>query len=294
MAFVPLIDADRYFAALFELIGVIQLAPGLSVVEVLQHQGEALSNPTMKREIVEGLAPYLIAVLRAKSDSLSDDERILRTLSERFEVVTVPELLVQFSLAGSSDIEPVLSPVLPFYLQRRVLDRSGAVTEAHYTLFVAATHDARIADIDADALGTTIIQMFQDPPAADMTALFARVVVRYKDTEGAASAMKDFLYTHLGVSSEILEISEGRSTPRDETKAERTLGPPPAEKNRWASGGATSVQYSGTLRCKAGRDYQPRSRHSGPGCSFWIRQANHIRRSNSHARFRWSSRSDHG
>ena len=50
--------------------------------------------------------------------------------------------------------------------------------------------------------------MFQDRPTADLTAMFARATVRYKDLKGDPIAMKEFMYTHLGVSSEIMEAIE--------------------------------------------------------------------------------------
>jgi GrpB-like predicted nucleotidyltransferase (UPF0157 family) len=89
-----------------------------------------------------------------------------------------------------------------------VIERSGAISEAHYTLFVSSLPDAGMLDIDADALGSTVVPMFQDRPAADITAMFARAAVRYKDLRGDPIAMKEFMYTHLGVSSEIMEAIE--------------------------------------------------------------------------------------
>src|SRR5207237_2196239 len=135
------------------------------------------------------LMPHLLALLQAKNDSPPDDQRIRRTLTERFAVLNAPQLKVTFSLASNASIPPVSSPPLPFYLQRKIRERSGAVTEAHYVLFVAAGNKAQFGDLDADALGTVLVPMFQDRAAADLSAMFARVSVRFKDTQGDPTAM---------------------------------------------------------------------------------------------------------
>jgi hypothetical protein len=181
-------------------------AARLNLVSICE--GQAVPNKGLRMEVSEGLGPYLTALARAKSDSQSDGQLTRRILDERFSVFSVEELRVRFSFAAASNSQSVSSPPLPFYLQRRVIERSGAISEAHYTLFVSSLPDAGMLDIDADALGSTVVPMFQDRPAADITAMFARAAVRYKDLRGDPIAMKEFMYTHLGVSSEIMEAIE--------------------------------------------------------------------------------------
>lgn len=221
----PLIDADRNFAAFFEHIGVTQLTPGLTVIEELHNQGETVPNPGLKAEIVEGLSPYLLALLQSKNDSPPDEQRVRRTLTERFSVLNSPQLRVTFALASNASVPHVSSPLLPFYLQRKIHERSGAVNEAHYVLFVAAGSKPQFKDLDADALGTVLVPMFQDRAAADLIAMFARVAVRFKETGGDVPAMRDFMYSHLGVSMEVLENVSEPEPERPTTAA--TMAPPP-------------------------------------------------------------------
>ena len=223
----PLIDSDRVYAGLFDAIGIVQLTPGSSVREEVVYKGLAAPNATLRIEVSEGLAPYLTALARAKSDSQSDGQLTRRILAERFSVLSVGELRVRFSLTTDGNSQPVSSPPLPFYLQRRVVERSGAISEAHYRLFVSSLPDAGLFNIDADALGSTLVPMFQDRPTADLTAMFARATVRYKDLKGDREAMKEFMYTHLGVSSEIMEAIEDEQS-GELSVSNQEMPPPPA------------------------------------------------------------------
>lgn len=225
----PLIDSDRVFAGFFDAIGIVQLTPGSSVHEEVKVEGKAVPNSRLRTEIAEGLGPYLMAVGRAKADSQSESQSTRRVLAERFTVLSVSELKVEFSVANDNALPPVSSPRLPFYLQRRVLERSGAISEAHYTLFVNSNPDAGIFDIDADALGSALVPIFQDRPSTDITAMFARTAVRYKDLRGDPTAMKEFMYTHLGVSYEVMALVEEEESVELGSPEVDTLPPPPAK-----------------------------------------------------------------
>jgi len=225
----PLIDSDRVFAALFEAIGIVQLTPGSTVVETVKYENEPVPNNRLQTDISERLSPYLIALGRAKTDSQAESQSTRRTLLERFTVLCVPELKVEFSLAAGGDLPVVSSPPLPFYLRRRVISRGGAISEAHYTLFVAADPEAGLLDIDADALGSALVPVFQDRPSADIAAMFARTAVRYKDLRGDSAAMREFMYTHLGVSYEVMETVDQEESGQLDTADSESPPPPPVK-----------------------------------------------------------------
>jgi Domain of unknown function (DUF3883) len=225
----PLIDSDRVFAGFFDAIGIVQLTPGSSVHEEVKVEGKAVPNSRLRTEIAEGLGPYLMAVGRAKADSQSESQSTRRVLAERFTVLSVSELKVEFSVANDTALPPVSSPRLPFYLQRRVLERNDAISEAHYTLFVNSNPDAGVFDIDADALGSALVPIFQDRPSTDITAMFARAAVRYKDLRGDPTAMREFMYTHLGVSYEVMALIEEEESVELGSPEVDTLPPPPAK-----------------------------------------------------------------
>ncbi|MCL0058494.1 DUF3883 domain-containing protein [Dehalococcoidia bacterium] len=202
---VPLIDADRPYARLFEQIPVTRLlssGEGKTVEESLVTEGEAKPLLNLRDEIVNKLAPFLLAPIVAKSEKQKDIETIVRRLRERFEVKACDRLTVSFSLIGMPGIQRSVD--FPrFYLQRRIVPREGAVEEAHYILYVAGSARDSVAFLDADALGQELAPIFfVDRVSEDLAGLFPRIAYRYQQLNGKLDEMRDFLHYQLGISRE--------------------------------------------------------------------------------------------
>jgi hypothetical protein len=103
----------------------------------------------------------------------------------------------------------------------------GAVREAHFTLYITGQTSSNILDahFDADALGAALVPLFQDRPPSELPALFARIAVRFRECQGSPEAMREFMYSHLGVSFEALE---GALLESQETESPQAPPPPPA------------------------------------------------------------------
>jgi hypothetical protein len=98
----PLIDADRNFPQFFQKLVVQQLTVAETVEERLIMAGEAHAGTVLRQQVIDGLAPYYLALMRAKFDlSGQDEDLISRRLKERFEVLIAPQLQIEFSLSSN-------------------------------------------------------------------------------------------------------------------------------------------------------------------------------------------------
>lgn len=180
-----------------------------TVKEGLLGQGSSCVSANLYDEIVNGLAPFLLSSIIAKSEKARDD-LVLKVLKERFEVRTSERLTVSFSLMGSGASIERTRDFPKFYLQRRVI-QSGIIKEAHYTLHVAGNETTCFTGIDADALGEAIGPVFADGAGSEVISLFPRIASRYqqlvreKGRTHAAEAMADFMYNQLHISREAQE-----------------------------------------------------------------------------------------
>lgn len=203
----PLIDADRAYRRFFEALGIARLDSSDVVSE--EFKAEDLSIPwnSLRDEIVNGLGPYYLALIKTKADRPKHDERVIRRLKEKFEVRLAKPLTVSFSLKDDPTIERSIDfPI--FYLQRRREKGSGAIEENHYVLYVHKDeHPDSISSLDADALGAELTPLFLDGITDELAAYFPRISSRYQNYKGDHDEMMSFLYRQLGISIESLETS---------------------------------------------------------------------------------------
>ncbi len=205
-----LLDADRPYPKLFQRLGVIRLIPGDTVVE--EFLDEASSEPAkgLQMDIVERLAPYLLASILAKSDRANQRDIILRRLQERVAVRAAGKLTVSY-LLKNSQTERRLIEFPKFYLQRRIERSQGAIQEASFTLYVegkSAPPSIFDTAIDSDALGAALVPIFLDDPSEEVSSLFPRITSRFCHVRGNPTDMREFMYRQLGVSCEALENAE--------------------------------------------------------------------------------------
>lgn len=198
---IPLFDADRPYTRLFDEIPVARLlssGEGKTVEERLLTEKKAKALPHLRDEIVNKLAPFLLAPIVARSERQKDIEIIVRRLRQRFEVKACDPLTVSFSLIEDPTIER--SRDFPkFYVQRRVVPGE----EAHYLLYVAGGAKDSIAELDADALGQALAPIFFiDRVTEDVAGLFPRITYKYQQASGVPSDIRDFLYYQLEISRE--------------------------------------------------------------------------------------------
>ena len=222
----PLFDADRVYLQLFKQIGITQLVPNKTVEEEFLGEKNAKLADSLRNEIVDELAPYLLSAIFAKSESesLPNMDNIVTRLKERFTVKTIDTLHISFYLSEDPSIERTIE--FPyFYLQRRNEPVRGIAT-AHFTLFVAGNGKEKIRDLDCDALGEVLIPVFLlDEANNELRALFPRIVSRYQHEYSHADKMRDFMLHQLGVSIDLQDTEAVRI--RGELRAEPPPPPPP-------------------------------------------------------------------
>ncbi|MFQ5851498.1 MAG: protein NO VEIN domain-containing protein [Candidatus Binatia bacterium] len=229
MGTLSLFDADRPYHRLFEQIGVTRLIPGQTVKEKFVSEGTSVPATRLRDEIVDGLAPFLLATIIARSEKTKQSELILRRLRERFKIKIANRLTVSFSLIEDPSIERSID-FPKFYLQRRLIQSSGAIEEAHYTLYVAANDLVSFSDLDADALGEALASMFLDGISDELAGLFPRIASRYHHLQEKSDAMEEFMYHQLGISREAQEIAwDMVSGEAIEAKPIAAPPPPPAK-----------------------------------------------------------------
>ena len=62
--------------------------------------------------------------------------------------------------------------------------------------------------LDGDALGDALVPIFTDRASDELAGLFPRIVSRYQQLRGEQDAMKEFLYSQLGISEDALEAAQ--------------------------------------------------------------------------------------
>jgi len=223
----PLFDADRAYRNLFKQLGVIRLVAGETVIEEFLAGKTARPIESLYDEIVNDLAPYLLALVRVKADKSNHEELVLRRLKERFEVRKSSHLIVSLTLKDNPSIKKNIE-FPKFYLQRKRMKGVGAIEEFHYTLYVANSEsDDTISTLDADALGEALTPVFLDGIRGDeLEGFFPRVASRYQFYQGRRDKMEDFLYHHLGVSKESQDMAWDMTT-GEATEQSQTISTPP-------------------------------------------------------------------
>ncbi|MBE3037482.1 MAG: hypothetical protein IMZ62_01525 [Chloroflexi bacterium] len=222
----PLIDADRPYATLFDRLGIIRLTAGQTVTETFRADNRAMNAPELHNDIVNELGPFLLAVIIAKSDEQHHRDLVLLRLRERFEVKVADRLTVSFALTKDPGVEHTVD-FAGFYLRREILDTPGAVKEAHYTLYVCEHDAVRLAELDGDALGEAIAPVFLDGASGELASLFPRVVSQFQRVSGDRTSMKEFLHQRLGVSADAQETAHDDIAGAPETVPPITLPTPP-------------------------------------------------------------------
>lgn len=220
----PLFDADRVYLQLFKQIGITQLVPNKTVEEKFLGEKNAKLADSLRNEIVDELAPYLLSAISAKSELPPNRDNIVTRLKERFKVKTIDTLHISFYLSEDPSIERTIE--FPhFYLQRRNENEPVPGT-AHFTLFVAGNGNEKIRDLDCDALGEDLIPVFLlDEANNELRSLFPRIVSRYQHEYSQADKMRDFMLHQLGVSIDLQDTEAARI--RGELKDEPPPPPPP-------------------------------------------------------------------
>ncbi|MDY6988930.1 MAG: DUF3883 domain-containing protein [Thermodesulfobacteriota bacterium] len=225
----PLFDSDRPYRKLFKEVGVTRLVTGKTVKEEFLSDDISVPATQLCDEIVNELAPYLLAPIVAKSEKPKQSDLILRRLRERFEVRAARRLTVSFSLIKNPEIEKTVEfPKL--YLQRRLVRAQGAIEEAHYALHIVGEDSSSFSDpnLDADALGEALARVFLDGMSDELAGIFPRITARYHHFQGESEPMEEFMYYQLGISREAQEkafaMVSGESL---EPRTARIPPPPP-------------------------------------------------------------------
>ena len=210
LVIIPLFDADRPYARLFEQIPVTRLlssGEGKTLEERLLTERESKALPHLRDEIANKLSPFLLAPIIARSERQKDIEVIVRRLRQRFEVKACDHLTVSFSLIAEPTVERSVD-FPKFYIQRRIVSGEGVVEEAHYVLYVTGGAKDSIAELDADALGQALAPVFFiDRVTEDLAGLFPRITYKYQQANGMLDEIQGFLYYQLGISREAQEFA---------------------------------------------------------------------------------------
>jgi Protein NO VEIN, C-terminal len=202
----PLFDADRPYPNLFKQFGITRLQEGSTVKVRFDAGDRSVRAERLRDEITNRLGPYLLASIMVRADASKASDLVVRRLRERFEVKATDRLMVSFSLVGDSTIARTVD-FAEFYLQREVIQSSGSIEEAHFTLNVKGNENASIDVLDADALGQSIVPLFLDSPSDELAGLFPRIASRYQHLKGSVRDMEDYMYFQLGISREAQEAA---------------------------------------------------------------------------------------
>lgn len=223
----PLLDADQVFSGLFTRLGIFHLEPGKTIEERFISENLALPAMDLQQEIVDRIAPYLMAAIFSRSDRTRQIRVVPRRLKERFCVKAAESLRVSFSLLDDPLIRKEVE-YPKFYPQRIISPGSGATTEVSYTLFFKGSEKSTLANLDADALGEALATVFLDglDSGSELFGLFPRIVVRYKEVGGKPDQMQDYLLHQLGITIDAQEEAKAILDPQSEPLP--PLPPPPA------------------------------------------------------------------
>jgi hypothetical protein len=203
-----LLDTDRVYRQLFDASGITHLQAGDTVEETFLSESVSVEAPRLKDIITNGLAPFLLATVIAKSEQPKHAELVVRRLRDRFHVLTTPRLEAEFTLISDPATKHRLE-FAKFYLKTDMVKREGAVEEAHYLLYVKGATSTSYYDLDADALGEVIAQLFLDGIGKELAPMFPRIASRFHSLSGRREDLETFIHLQLGVSPEALDYAEG-------------------------------------------------------------------------------------
>lgn len=225
MGVLPLIDVDRPLKDLFEKLSVTQLIAGETVTEELVGQYSCMSAPHLKNIIVDELSPYLLAVNYDKGEKEVD--RFIRRLKERFDVFISESITVTVSLLSDPSIGGQI-PFRNFYLSKKVVPLSGAAEEYHFSLIVEGKENTTFSDLDADALGEILTQVFMDRVTDEALGYFPRITSRFQQcyNKGDLKTMQEYLHLQLGIPLENQDNVVGLIT-GEYAPAQAVVIPPP-------------------------------------------------------------------
>jgi hypothetical protein len=201
-----LIDADRPYPGFFELAGITRLTPGETVGETFVDKADFLPEQGLRECISEQLSPYLLAPIIARSEKGNQAELVLRRLRERFTLFSGDKPSVSFFLIQDPTIERTVD-FQRFYLKSYQIERTGAIKEQHYALYLGTTPATSIFDLDGDALGEALIPIVVDRPSDELAPLFPRIVSRYQQAKGNTAEMEAFMLYQLHISMEALDVA---------------------------------------------------------------------------------------
>ncbi len=222
----PLFDADRWYGNLFDQLGIVRLISGDTVIEKFIAEKDSVRAGDIYDEIINGLTPYFLALIRVKSDKSKHEELVSRRLRERFDVKKASPLTVSLTLRDDESIEKTVE-FPKFYLQRKRVKGAGAIEEFHYTLYVTSNESASFSTFDADALGEALSPVFLDGIRGDeLEGFFPRIASRYQFYQGQRDKMEEFLYYQLGVSKESQDMAWDLTT-GEAIEQSRTISTPP-------------------------------------------------------------------
>ncbi len=230
MGMLPLFDADCPYPQLFQQISVTGLqttGEGKTVEENLLAENESKSAPHLCDEIVNRLAPFLLAPIVAKSERQKDLGLIVRRLRERFEVKTSDHLTVSFSLVEVPSVQGSVD-FPKYYLQRRVIPGLGTVEEAKYVLYVAGEKKNSIINLDGDATGQALAPIFfVGRMSDDLAGIFPRIAYRYQQTNGKPDKLQEFMLYQLDISREAQDMARKVILGETGKGSEAPAAPPP-------------------------------------------------------------------
>ena len=202
----PLVDADRPYPQLFDQLAITRLISGQTVKETFLGEKTSVQALILHKEIMENLAPFLLAPIVARSEKENQGELILRKLKDRFEVRATDRLTVSFSLRQTPSINRIIE-FRKFYLRTRLIQSSSAIREEHYNLYVSGSDTVSLDNLDGDALGEALSPIFTDRVGDELSGLFPRIVSRFQQVQGNRNSMEEFMYHQLHISKEALDMA---------------------------------------------------------------------------------------
>lgn len=223
----PLLDADRAYATLFDALAIIRLVRGENVQERMASGSEGAPSESLRAQLLTELGPHLLAAVIAKSERATNAEQIARRLRDRFEVRVAPEIIVEVSIQNPTP-RAVSIPLDAFYLrvERTAADRPSV-------LYVKGGRVPDLYELDGDALGVALTPLFVESHGGEIASLFPRIAGRVQSTRGNLKEVRRFLHTHLAVSLEaqdhasFLMSGETPSSPPPPPTPESVPSPPP-------------------------------------------------------------------
>jgi len=243
------IDTDRLYQRLFERMKITRLVPGDNVKEKLMNPDTAANSTSLYQDIVEKMAPYLLAFIMVNSEKAKHGELIVKRLRERFEIRIMSSINLSFTFQDHQQ-NVVFQK---FYLRKELLERKGAIEEARYTLFVVGNPSLSVGELDPDAFGEALAPVFLDGISEEIIGYFPRIIGRYQSLHGNVAAMEEYMHVQLGVSIDAQELAFSMISGEIPTISPVVLPPPPKPKildnfqNQMPGGGAAGDLLSQTM-----------------------------------------------